>query len=464
MRIIDKPLHLCIKAVPIAKIQLCIYPSNFWRPFPSFLFRSYDILITHEKATKKIEPPIQQLQAIILARKRSAKVIRLVPIDDTLHRRIRSAAQKQQTHPAKADVKQEPQPAANTPILEVSAPIVGLAHAEVRHAPVDESEEGVEERAHQRQQIREEGDDLGYDESQDPEHGKDTGPRGPAEHGVVAHVPGVVEEAEKDEARGYGSVKHAEEDDGRDHEREGHLQVDLVSDGAECGSGHILCAGVCIHDAADKTENDDFSDRDGPESLGEVFGLLHLGDEAGKRNLANEGVADVHKGTHSRNKSGTCRRNGQDDRLNWSFLGWVALRVVHDTAEDGSKQNRNEGEQGRSSRTLGKSPKCAREGADPGNDSHDGGESNGAYRMAGHGVEVFCANQAVQSLNKSIVQKEHDGGEPECPAVVVKDHLAKIANITNFRMAHAELPTDGKHMIRLILFEVVVAYQQIKEV
>ena len=68
------------------------------------------------------------------------------------------------------------------------------------------------------------------------------------------------------------------------------------------------------------------------------------------------------------------------------------------TGEDGSQQDGNEGEEGGKCRQLGEGVKGTRHGANPGNDSHDGTESDGADTVVGDSVEVLGTDEAVESL------------------------------------------------------------------
>jgi len=49
--------------------------------------------------------------------------------------------------------------------------------------------------------------------------------------------------------------------------------------------------------------------------------------------------------------------------------------------------------------------------------------------MVGHSVQIAGDCKDVKSLNKGVVQNEHDGREPPSPILVPKEHLANIANI-----------------------------------
>ena len=221
-------------------------------------------------------------------------------------------------------------PQSPDPTLRIPpGPIVRRAHAEVRDAPEDKAEEGVEQAAHERQQIREERNHLRDDERQHPRRSQNACPAGPADDGVVALVARALEDAEEDEARGHGSVQDPEEDEGRDHEGEGDFLVQLVAERAEGGRGVVLRARVSVNDGADEAEEDDFRDRDGPERLGEVGGVLHLGDEAGERDLPDEGVADVQEGAEAVNEGSA--GGGDDKDLDGAVgCGWgCRVRVEH---------------------------------------------------------------------------------------------------------------------------------------
>jgi len=90
---------------------------------------------------------------IVLACKCTTKILRLVSVNDTLNSRIRAASEEEQTDTAEKNIEEKPGPTANSTLPEVIAPIVGFTHAEVGHTPVDKSEEGIKEGAHQRKKI-----------------------------------------------------------------------------------------------------------------------------------------------------------------------------------------------------------------------------------------------------------------------------------------------------------------------
>ena len=71
-------------------------------------------------------------------------------------------------------------------------------------------------------------------------------------------------------------------------------------------------------------------------------------------------------------------------------------------------------------------------------------------------------DQRISYLDERVVQKKHHSRKPKRPAVIVKNHLPQITNITNLRMAHAKLPdTQLAHALPMFT---EIAYQQINEV
>lgn len=102
----------------------------------------------------------------------------------------------------------------------------------------------------------------------------------------------VGEDVEKDKAGADGSVQNTQEDQRRNHEGEGNLLVDLIADGAECRRGVVVRTSVGVDDRSDETEDEDFCNCHSPESLGEVFWILHFSDERRDGDLANKRVTD----------------------------------------------------------------------------------------------------------------------------------------------------------------------------
>lgn len=132
---------------------------------------------------------------------------------------------------------------------------------------------------------------------------------------MVALVAGALENAEEDETGRDGGIEDTKEDERRDHERECDLFVVILqrSKGRGCV---ILCSGISVYDRTHQTENDDLGNGDGPQGLWKIFGVLHLRNEAGDGDLANERIADVQESIHTGHKSGTGSRDDEHD--------WVA--------------------------------------------------------------------------------------------------------------------------------------------
>ncbi|KFY73656.1 hypothetical protein V499_06278 [Pseudogymnoascus sp. VKM F-103] len=315
---------------------------------------------------------------------------------------------------------------------------INATHTDIRHAPEDESEEGVEKRRHQGQQVREERDDLRDDESPQPRQGEDTSPSRPSDDGMRGLVNRALEDAEKDETGGDGGVEDAEEDESGDHEGEGHLLVDLVSEGAEGGGGHVLVPGVDVDDRADDGEDDDLGDSDGPEGFGEVLGLAHFGDEAGEGDLSDEGVGDVEEGGHG----GYEGRAGEGEGgVDWcaEFLG-EAEGFVFEAGEDGGQEDGDEGEEGGGAGDFGERVEGAGERTEPADDGGDHREDDGALAVVRHGVEVLGGHQDVEALNEGVVQNEHDGRGIPDPGFTPEQHLPDVTYVPDLGVTETELP------------------------
>lgn len=61
--------------------------------------------------------------------------------------------------------------------------------------------------------------------------------------------------------------------------------------------------------------------------------------------------------------------------------------------------------------------------------------------MVGNGVEIFCADEAVEALDEGVVQDEHDGREVPGPFRVPEQHLADVADVFELWMAKSEFPS-----------------------
>lgn len=145
-------------------------------------------------------------------------------------------------------------------------------------------------------------------------HTQDGSPGDPADNGVLALVARIVEDAQEDEAGRDGGVEDAEEDDGGDHEGEGDLLVYGLQR-PEGGARHILVPGVGVYGASHDAEHDDLENCARPQGLREVSRFLHLGDEAGQGDLADERVADVEEGIEATDEGCRGQRYHGHDRF-----------------------------------------------------------------------------------------------------------------------------------------------------
>jgi hypothetical protein len=83
-----------------------------------------------------------------------------IAIDDALHARVGPCAEEKQPDEDDEDVQGQHRVAVQGLFPEPVGAAVDPPHADVRHAPEDEPEEGVKEGGHQREQVGEEGDNL----------------------------------------------------------------------------------------------------------------------------------------------------------------------------------------------------------------------------------------------------------------------------------------------------------------
>ena len=78
--------------------------------------------------------------------------------------------------------------------------VLGFPHANVGDPPENKAEEGVKQRAHQRQEIGEEGYNFCDYEREDPRRSQDGCPNRPAKYSMVPFVAGVFENAKEDKS------------------------------------------------------------------------------------------------------------------------------------------------------------------------------------------------------------------------------------------------------------------------
>jgi len=192
------------------------------------------------------------------------------------------------------------------------------------------------------------------------------------------------ENVEEHKSGGDGSVENTQEDQSRDHEAERDDLISVVAKRAESRGCVVVGSGVGVCDTTTKRENKDLSNSHSPKSLGEVPGLLHLGDERRQGDLTNEGVADVEESIQAIDESGALGRDEKE--LHLSGIGisfgelvsvWIARvsnlpsRVRLNGSEDGCEQHTSECEQCGESRQLRKCGERPRQRAEEGDNCHD---------------------------------------------------------------------------------------------
>ncbi len=124
--------------------------------------------ILHNRGVTNTLQCAQCLQAVVGARERSTKAISLVAVNDRLNGCVSARSQEQQANEAKYDVEEESDVSTKSAILPEIRSILLPAKSNVRHTPEDEPEKRVKQRAHEREQVGEEWNDLSDDEGENP--------------------------------------------------------------------------------------------------------------------------------------------------------------------------------------------------------------------------------------------------------------------------------------------------------
>ena len=281
---------------------------------------------------------LRLLQAVARARERPSKSSRLVSLDDTFHRSVGADRQEEKADDNDENIDDCTPNAPDTSRLVPSWPVVRPSHTDVRNTPENPAEEAVEKRAHQRQQIAKERNDLGDDEGKDPGASQNGCPSEPADKRVVAEMACAGVQAEEDEASGDGCIEHTQEDQRRNHEAERNLEEGLVTERAECGSGVVVRACISVDDAADEREKNDFADGHSPERLREILRFLHFRDEGRDGDLTDERVTDIQKRIHATDEGSSSDWDNVDrwfSEMGPGFRWCYAARMVFDSRKYG---------------------------------------------------------------------------------------------------------------------------------
>ena len=383
-------------------------------------------------------------------------VVRKAPMRGKVHKRtyVCSNCQSKDAKADDEDIHQKSNPATNASLLPETRTQISSSHSNVGNSPKNPAKEGIEEGTHKREQIGEEGNDLGDNQSSHPCESEDTCPRCPTNDRMVRLVARAFEDAEEDKTGGDGCVQDTQENQGWDHERERNFLVNLVSKGAESWSGVVLSACIAVDDATDQREDDDLGDGDNPESLAEVIWVLHLGDKRRERDLTNERVADVEEGVHACNECGSSSRDNIDQWLAsyhgfasegvYIILRCVAIRPVlaFCSCESSRKNDTDKGEESRDSCELRQHVKGPRQRAEERYNGAHNRKDDSAGRVICHGVEIARDDQTMESLNEGVVQDEHDSGGIPGPPPVPEEHLTDITDVPNLWMSQTEFPDN----------------------
>ena len=169
---------------------------------------------------------------------------------------------------------------------------------------------------------------------------------------MIAFVTSALKYPEEDEASGYRSVKDAQEDQGRDHEGKRHFFEYFISQRPESRGDVVLGPCICVNDCCNHAEDDYFADRNSPERLRKILGVLHFSNEARDGDLSNESVADVQKRVHPTHEACVCNRYNQHEGLASEQSSLSATRRIVslspmfplDTGKDSGQEDRDEGE------------------------------------------------------------------------------------------------------------------------
>ena len=105
-----------------------------------------------------------------------------------------------------------------------------------------------------------------------------------------------------------------------------------------------------------------------------------------------------------------------------------------DSCKNCCQKDRDKCEECRSRGKLCQCRECPGKGTQPTDDRGNDSEDNGALAVIGDGVEVFGRDKYVQTLDKGVVQDEHDRSGIPCPGFTPEKHLANIADISNLRV------------------------------
>ena len=197
---------------------------------------------------------------------------------------------------------------------------LSLVKLPVRHSEEDEPEEGVEGGTKQREEISHTRNDLGEDESDDPDACHNGSPDTPSNDGIAVCMSRLAHNSVVDEFCTNVRVNDADDNGGNDNERKRSFLVGDDTQTTKSWRGGIL-AQISESDCRGNDEQEGGNASEDSQRLGEVLWSFHLGDEGGKEDLRNPEKGYVQNRVHASNPGSA----GQ-----WESIGfdWSVGRVV----------------------------------------------------------------------------------------------------------------------------------------
>jgi hypothetical protein len=169
---------------------------------------------------------------------------------------------------------------------------LSTVHLPIRQGKEDEPEEGIKCCSQQGQEISHTGDDLGKDESEEPEYCHDRYPYSPSNDGVGMGVTGGSHDAAEDEFGRDICVDHSNDQSGHNDKRKRRLLVSHNTQTSECWCSGVLSK-ISEPDGRRNDEQESGNACQDCQGLGEVLWSFHLVNERRKKSLWNPEECDV---------------------------------------------------------------------------------------------------------------------------------------------------------------------------
>ena len=307
--------------------------------------------------------------------------------------------------------------------LPATLPIPPFVQEEPECAAQAVGEPAGEQGTNQTQQIVEDGDGLGDDPGDGPEHADDDEPDAEAAPAGLGHAVGAPVFAHVDVLGRDVAVDDTRDDDGGDGDAVGDF-ADRRGGGTQ-GGGRDVCAGVAVGDDGDDDVHARVTALEEEEGAWVVCGGVQLGNEGEESDVSGIGEDDV--------------RDGEEGWGKAAFHGGVDVGIWFGDAnadhrdEDGA-DDRNEGDDGE----VGDLVERPRQGADDGDEEADDGKDDGAGAVRGDGVHHDGEGQDVRAHDKD--EEEHLGAAEDLTAPRSQHHHARVGHIMDMWICHLELP------------------------